>query len=325
MAVALQMAYTGLRDQSTHDNDGDDDVEATDTKGRSRRDDDEDDVVPLVPLEVGGRLHTLKFHAMVYVVLCSITVIILLSYYSNGGGAGGGDNDGSKSGESSTTGDDLGCIPVVLQGYDAVAYFAAGDDAPVVAATLGSALYVHNLHSADEDGTLRVYQFWFSSAANLQAFQGDPWAYAPQFGGFCTFGTCCEWADDDTGQDWPWAADYLGPPAGPDEGSQGYAIYNSSLYMMNKHMHVKTVFDDDVEAAAYVKTAEDRWLSWFGSLRSGVFNYNSMSTDDWFPEEDKKALYRAPQRKAPAVQLDEDGNDISSGALEACAIAPMMG
>ena len=61
-----------------------------------------------------------------------------------------------------------------LRGYDPVAYFS--DNKPVrgVAA-----------HAADYKGST----FYFSSKVNRDAFAADPAKYAPQYGGFCAFGT----------------------------------------------------------------------------------------------------------------------------------------
>ena len=60
-----------------------------------------------------------------------------------------------------------------LQGFDVVEYFASA------ASVQGSAA-----HSATAGGSL----YYFSSAANRDAFAADPRAYAPQCGGFCAYG-----------------------------------------------------------------------------------------------------------------------------------------
>ena len=59
------------------------------------------------------------------------------------------------------------------KGYDVVAYFTAGK--PVA----GSDRY-----TADYGGV----KWQFSSAENLAAFSSDPAKYAPQYGGFCSWG-----------------------------------------------------------------------------------------------------------------------------------------
>ena len=60
-----------------------------------------------------------------------------------------------------------------IHGYDPVAYFVEGK--PV----RGSAS-----HTAVHEGTT----FRFASAANRDAFAGDPARYAPQYGGYCAYG-----------------------------------------------------------------------------------------------------------------------------------------
>lgn len=61
-----------------------------------------------------------------------------------------------------------------LRGYDPVAYFSAGE------AQKGSPD-----HSYEYKGS----KFLFASDANKRAFAQDPDKYAPQFGGYCAFGT----------------------------------------------------------------------------------------------------------------------------------------
>lgn len=61
-----------------------------------------------------------------------------------------------------------------IRGYDPVAYHLIG--APV----LGAAQFTHEWRGA----TWR-----FASAANRDAFARDPEKYAPQYGGYCAFGT----------------------------------------------------------------------------------------------------------------------------------------
>ena len=63
---------------------------------------------------------------------------------------------------------------VAIRGYDAVAYFTQGK--PVK----GSPAF-----ATDYQGST----FHFSSAAHRDAFIADPAKYAPQYGGYCAFGT----------------------------------------------------------------------------------------------------------------------------------------
>lgn len=111
-----------------------------------------------------------------------------------------------------------------IVGHDMVEYFnidagSCGDPA------IGLANYSYQLASADQNGDMRVYEFWFSSMVNQQTFASDPWKYVPKYGGFCAWGACCELPPH-----WPWAADHLGPPAGPDSANCGYEVYEGTLY-----------------------------------------------------------------------------------------------
>ncbi|HKE94651.1 MAG TPA: YHS domain-containing (seleno)protein [Povalibacter sp.] len=63
---------------------------------------------------------------------------------------------------------------VALRGYDPVAYFT--DNKP----EKGLAKYAYEYKGS---------KFLFASAKNEQAFATNPEKYAPQFGGFCAFGT----------------------------------------------------------------------------------------------------------------------------------------
>ena len=61
---------------------------------------------------------------------------------------------------------------IAIRGYDPVAYFKVS--APVK----GKPEF-----ALDFDGVI----WHFSSAENLLEFTNDPWAYAPQFGGYCAY------------------------------------------------------------------------------------------------------------------------------------------
>jgi YHS domain-containing protein len=61
-----------------------------------------------------------------------------------------------------------------INGYDPVAFFT--DSMPVK----GSNSYSYNWNGAD---------WLFSSADNLDKFKADPDKYAPQYGGYCAYGT----------------------------------------------------------------------------------------------------------------------------------------
>jgi YHS domain-containing protein len=61
---------------------------------------------------------------------------------------------------------------VALRGFDAVAYFAVDN------AVKGNAKYEYAWNGA---------KWLFSSEENMKKFQANPEAYAPQFGGYCSF------------------------------------------------------------------------------------------------------------------------------------------
>ncbi len=63
---------------------------------------------------------------------------------------------------------------VAMRGYDVVSYFT--DKKPVQG-------------SADYKFEYKGSTFHFSSQANLDSFSAKPEQYAPQYGGFCAFGT----------------------------------------------------------------------------------------------------------------------------------------
>lgn len=119
-------------------------------------------------------------------------------------------------------------IPIVLGGYDVVAYsFMDISNSTCGAPVLGIPNYSYNLESADENGDIRVYAFHFGSQDNLDLFAADPWKWAPAYGGFCSWGACCE--TEELG--WPWSANLLGPPAGPDVDKCGYRVFNDTMYI----------------------------------------------------------------------------------------------
>lgn len=63
---------------------------------------------------------------------------------------------------------------LAMQGFDPVAYFTVGEP------TKGD----YRITAVYNDAT-----YWFSSEENKAAFEGNPEAYAPAYGGFCAFGT----------------------------------------------------------------------------------------------------------------------------------------
>lgn len=106
------------------------------------------------------------------------------------------------------------------------------------------------------------YQFWFSSEKNRNLFIGDPWKYAPAWGGFCSWGIGLELPPR-----WPWQVDFLGPPASPWE---GWFIVDGVL-MFNIWSSYTDRFLENSESN--LKLAAERWKSLFnGHLHAGPFN-----------------------------------------------------
>jgi YHS domain-containing protein len=68
----------------------------------------------------------------------------------------------------------------LLDGYDVVAYHSLAEDDGAI---LGSAEY-----SATYEG----YTFYFSNEANKKSFEKKPSEWAPQWGGFCSYGISSE-------------------------------------------------------------------------------------------------------------------------------------
>ena len=106
-------------------------------------------------------------------------------------------------------------------GYDVVAYFEAS--MPV--------------KGSDEFSTNWNGATWlFSSEQNLERFKGEPERYAPQYGGYCAFGT----------------ADGHKAPTQPD----AWTIVDDTLYLnYNKDVKVQWLKD----SPAYIQKANQNW------------------------------------------------------------------
>jgi YHS domain-containing protein len=121
----------------------------------------------------------------------------------------------SKSGEVYTT--EKGAIG----GYDPVAYFK--ENKPV----MGDKKY---------EATWNDAHWYFSSQENLDAFNSDPLKYAPQYGGFCAYGT----------------ADGHKAPTLPET----WTIVDDKLYL-NYNLEVKELWMKD--QAAFIHKADSNW------------------------------------------------------------------
>lgn len=108
-----------------------------------------------------------------------------------------------------------------VSGYDPVAYFTVG------APTKGSSRY-----TAKHDGVT----YRFSSQDNLEAFQKDPAAYLPAYGGFCAFGTAM-------------GRKFSGDP-------NAWKIVDGTLYLnLNKNVQEQWV----ANVPGFVKGADNNW------------------------------------------------------------------
>ena len=76
---------------------------------------------------------------------------------------------------------------LALRGYDAVAYFSEG------AAVEGRAEFAHQWNGA---------RWLFKSAENRDAFAREPEAYAPQYGGYCSYAVAHGYTADADPQAW---------------------------------------------------------------------------------------------------------------------------
>ena len=110
---------------------------------------------------------------------------------------------------------------VAINGYDPVAYFA--DHKPVK----GSGKFTASYKGAT---------FYFASAAHRDAFAGNPERYAPQYGGYCAFGT----------------AEGHKAPTEP----QAFTVVDNKLYL-NYNNEVATTWRRDI--AGYVAKANENW------------------------------------------------------------------
>lgn len=110
-----------------------------------------------------------------------------------------------------------------IRGYDPVAYFTEGKAVKGVK----EFSYIYQLTP-----------WYFSSAKNLEAFQKDPEKYAPQYGGYCAFGT----------------AEGHKAPTEPE----AWSIVNGKLYL-NYNKAVQKEWKQDMPG--YILKADQNWPS----------------------------------------------------------------
>lgn len=110
---------------------------------------------------------------------------------------------------------------VALHGYDAVAYFKRG--APVQGLPAFSATY-------------QGARYQFADAQSKAAFEANPAAYAPQYGGFCAYGVARGFKVDVDPEAW--------------------SVVNGKLYL-NVSKSIRQKWQKDT--SGYIAKAETRW------------------------------------------------------------------
>eukprot|EP00752_Nemacystus_decipiens_P016488 g14739.t1 len=125
----------------------------------------------------------------------------------------------------------------VLKGVDLVAYWTLPDGAEPVMGTANLIAFYG------------AYRFYFSSIANLRAFEADPLKYLPAYGGFCSYGIANEPV---------WTDTTLGPFGNPSKWKisrdDRLHIFRSSVPMLE--------FAEDVPGN--IQRGHAVWNNWFG-------------------------------------------------------------
>eukprot|EP01083_Nonionella_stella_P156615 507392_1 len=189
----------------------------------------------------------------------------------------------------------LSYVPVAMLGYDVVAYHR---NATGCESIVGDKQYSYRVVSTDANRIERVYEFWFADSNNLKLFQSNPWRFIPRFGGFCSWGICCE----SQSEGWFWSAVHQGPPAGPDPSNCGFRIHTDGYLYFNIWKDVDVMFFGD-DAEKRIADAKRKWIEWYGSLEAGPINHHCFSTRGHETIDD--CVYLG-QRFAPAVHSDDD-------------------
>ncbi len=108
-----------------------------------------------------------------------------------------------------------------IDGYDTVAYF-----------TLGKPVEGH----ADIAVMWKGAVWYFSSQANRERFEANPWAYAPQYGGYCAYGVSLGYRDTTEPEIWQ--------------------IVNGKLYLIHTDM-VLSLWKMDI--SGHITNADSNW------------------------------------------------------------------
>jgi len=111
---------------------------------------------------------------------------------------------------------------IILKGYDAVAYFKQGK------AVKGNPAF---------ESTYQGARYLFASSADKADFDKDPPKYAPQYGGFCSYGV---------------TIGVLADLEGPD----AFAVYRGKLYVCGNHGALKE-FKNNIDSN--IEKADTNW------------------------------------------------------------------
>mmetsp|Transcript_16843 Transcript_16843/g.21863 ORF Transcript_16843/g.21863 Transcript_16843/m.21863 type:complete len:218 (-) Transcript_16843:284-937(-) len=136
----------------------------------------------------------------------------------------------------------------VLQGADVVAYFDDENDDAIIG-------------SSEYSSTYRGYLFYFIDEINQSIFDEDPHAFAPKYGGFCSFGL----SGEDPRNDVKYLTQLSTVPADIDT----YAIVGERLYMF-RGSGAKDLFLESFDDLS--TNADDLWESWFGESCDGYYD-----------------------------------------------------
>jgi len=110
---------------------------------------------------------------------------------------------------------------LALRGYDAVAYFREG------AAVEGRAEFAHEWNNA---------RWLFKSGENRDAFAREPEAYAPQYGGYCSYAVAHGYTADADPQAWK--------------------VVGGKLYL-NYNADVRRLWEQDIPG--FIQKSEQNW------------------------------------------------------------------
>ena len=188
----------------------------------------------------------------------------------------------------------------VLLGFDVVQYHFIPSVKNGGVAVRGKPDFAYNFEG---------YQFWFSTLENRQRFIDDPWKYAPAWGGFCSWGVGLEV------EGWPWAVDFLGPPASPWNGwliVDGVLIFN--IWESYSDRFARNL-DTNMALAA------KRWSQWFGQGKhrfAGPFNTHCIGhgrLKNWcLSKQPSPWLENLPECTVEQVEISEDGDGMDTSA-----------